>query len=189
VRDPEISAITWINSAGNPENIYDSLQRIGQFRAVRYRGSLKISSYIPFKPWLVLKLGLEGMVYRAPVVYFNELERFGGIKNLRGFNEQSIFASEFSMATVELRFVSGNTGYLAPFYHLGRFRDGSGTVNPTSGYLHGMGIQTAFTTAAGILNLAWALGKSGTSASVLPFEKHSLHITPVFCHACVLSGC
>jgi hypothetical protein len=180
VRDPEISGITWINAAGNKENIYDSLDRIGQLRATRYRISVKVQRYFEILPWLVLKTGLDAIQYRAPVIYFNELERFGGIKNLRGFNEQSIFASEFYMGTAELRFISGASGYLAPFYHFGWFKDGSNSTTPASGYVQGMGIQTAFRTAAGILNMAWALGKSGNQPLGLNQSRFHLGISSSF---------
>ncbi|MBS3915714.1 MAG: hypothetical protein KG003_14565 [Bacteroidetes bacterium] len=166
VSDPEIGAITWLNGQGITENIYDSLKRVGQMQVSRYKLQTKIQSFVPLKSWMVLRTSLDASLYRAPQIYFNELERFGGIKNLRGFNEQSIFANEFYMATAELRFVTGNQGYIGPFYHLAWFNDASKSRITYSGWLQGTGIQTGFRTAAGILNLAWAISKTGT----LPFS-------------------
>ncbi len=179
-RDPEIEAITWTNISGNSENIYDSLDRIGQFRVTRYRVSLKFNGFIKLRSWLVLRTGADVMQYRAPAIFFNELDRFGGIKNLRGFNEQSIFASEFYMGTLELRFVSKNTGYIGPFYHLAWYKDASATTIPGSGTLHGLGIQSAVQTAAGVLQMAWALGKSGTQPMALNQSRFHIGISSSF---------
>lgn len=173
LRDASLEGIRWTNAAGVVENIYDSLDRSGLLRTSNYRLDGSAFRFTRLGKMVVLKTAAEGHLYYAPTVYFNELERYGGIKNIRGFTEQSIFASEFVMGTLELRFQSGNAGFIGPFYHLGRFRDRSGLSSPGSGWLHGTGISAAIQTGSGVLHLAWALGKSGSQP--LAFNQSRFH--------------
>ena len=43
--------------------------------------------------------------YSSPVIYQNELYRFGGLNTLRGFNEEELFASTKGQLTLEYRFL------------------------------------------------------------------------------------
>lgn len=180
LRDAELENIRWINSSGVMENIYDSLERTGRFKITNYRFAGELTGFVKIRKFVVLKLAAEGTAYFAPGVYFNELERYGGIKNFRGFNEQSIFASEFYMGTAELRFQDSKSGYIGPFYHLGWYRDASGTTKPGYGWLQGAGIAAALKTGAGILNFAWAVGKSGSQAVALNQSRFHFGLSTTF---------
>lgn len=180
IQDPQIAQILWLNSMGQFENVYDSLKRTGKLTATQYRIQLSADKYLRLKPWMVLKIAAYGMRYQAPVVYFNELERFGGIKNFRGFNEQSIFANEFYMGTVELRFIQGQSAFLGPFYHLGWYKDAATSALIKESWLQGVGIVAGVKTAAGVLHLAWAVGKSGTQSFGLNQSKFHVGLSNTF---------
>jgi hypothetical protein len=51
----------------------------------------------------------------------NELFREGGTNSIRGFNEQSIFASKFSYLNSEFRFISKNNSYIYSIHDIGAF--------------------------------------------------------------------
>lgn len=180
LKDPQLEAITWTNYMGVQENVYDSLSRIGKLNVSQYRFELSADKYIKLSPWTVLKMSFLGMRYHAPTVYFNELERYGGIKNIRGFNEQSIFANEFYMGTVELRLVLNQSGYVGPFYHLGWYSDQSKLPTISNGQLQGAGMQAALRTAAGVLHLAWAVGKSNSQSFGLNQSKFHVGLSNTF---------
>ena len=176
LKDPAIEAIQWTNGAGVLWNVYDSLNATGAFKNNTYRFQLDAAVYQPLGRWMVLKAAAEYNHYRAPKVYFNELDRYGGIKSIRGFNEQSIFANEFYMGTLELRLMPDAESYLGPFYHVAFFRNQSET-SPSmlpQGWLHGLGIQSGIRTGAGILQFAWAVGKG--SGQRFGFNQSKFHV-------------
>jgi outer membrane protein assembly factor BamA len=105
-----------------------------------------------------LKLAFNGGVYSSPSTYRNELFRIGGYKLLRGFDEESILASQFVVGTLEYRYLIGLNSYLFSFV------DGGWAKNDVSGFtlnstFLGFGLGLAFETKAGIFNISYALGK------------------------------
>jgi len=105
-----------------------------------------------------LKLGFNGGVFSSPSTYRNELFRIGGYKLLRGFDEESILASQYAVGTLEYRYLIGLNSYLFTFL------DGGWAKNTVPGYgldniFLGFGLGLAFETKAGIFNISYALGK------------------------------
>jgi hypothetical protein len=180
LRDPAIEAIQWVNAQGVTENVYDSLNRVGALSVNQYRLKADVAVYQRLLPWMVLKLAGNAMKYHAPTVYFNELERYGGIKNIRGFNEQSIFANEFYMGTIELRLMPDQNAFIGPFYHLAWFRNQSTFNSAKSGFLQGLGLVAGLKTGAGVLHFALAMGKSGSQSIGLNQSKFHLGISSAF---------
>jgi hypothetical protein len=173
VEDARIAGIYWPNKAGIRENVFDSLKRTGKFKSPQIRYEYNLAQYIPVFDFLVLKLGAQGFQYIAPVVYFNELNRIGGIKSIRGFNEQSIFASTMHSASAELRVMLGNSGYFGPFYNVGYYENKSRLAQQGHDVLQGIGIASGIRTAAGILQIIWALGSS--SQQPFAFNNSKFH--------------
>ncbi len=93
----------------------------------------------------------------------NELFRIGGVNSIRGFNEESIFASTFSYFNIEYRFNTNNSSYLYSITDLGYIDN---EIINQSSQIYSLGLGYAFTTKVGILNLSYALGKF----SNLPFD-------------------
>ena len=118
------------------------------------------------------KLALQGGYLQSNRLYTNELFQVGGIKTLRGFDEESIFASEFLIATLEYRYLIGPSSYLFSFVdgaHAGRKNSQS---NYTGKYL-GVGLGLSFETKSGIFKLAYAVGKQPTST--MNFREAKIH--------------
>ncbi len=101
----------------NTYNLYDSLK----LSFSQFNFHLNIANMLPLhKQKWVLFTALDAKTIRSDKVFFNELFRLGGYKTLRGFDEQSIFANQYAMLNLELRyrfdensnvFVFGNTMY------------------------------------------------------------------------------
>lgn len=105
-----------------------------------------------------LKLGFNGGVYNSPNTYRNELFRIGGYKLLRGFDEESILASQYAVGTLEYRYLIGLNSYMFTFL------DGGWAKNTVEGFglnnsFLGFGLGLAFETKAGIFNISYAMGK------------------------------
>jgi outer membrane protein assembly factor BamA len=105
-----------------------------------------------------LKLGFNGGVYNSPTTYRNELFRIGGYKLLRGFDEESILASQYAVGTLEYRYLIGLNSYLFTFLDGGWAKNSVPGFNLNSTFL-GFGLGLAFETKAGIFNISYALGK------------------------------
>jgi hemolysin activation/secretion protein len=104
--------------------------------------------------------------------YFeNELFRIGGIYNLRGVNEESIFASAFTVFNLEYRFKPNISSY---FYTITDFSYAENNLTQTNTNVVSFGLGYAFQTKAGILNLSYALGKFDKEP--VSFDNSKIHI-------------
>jgi len=104
--------------------------------------------------------------------YFeNELFRIGGINNLRGVNEESVFASSFTIFNVEYRFKPNLSSY---FYSITDFSYSENKLILENTNVISLGLGYAFRTKAGILNLSYAIGKFNDSS--FTFDNSKVHI-------------
>jgi outer membrane protein assembly factor BamA len=88
----------------------------------------------------------------------NEVFQIGGYKLLRGFDEESIYATQYTVGTAEFRYLIGINAYLFTFADFGWARNDTYAENVSHTYL-GTGFGMALETKAGILNLSYAVGK------------------------------
>jgi outer membrane protein assembly factor BamA len=91
-------------------------------------------------------------------LFENELMRIGGLKTLRGFNEESIFASLYSINTIEYRFILEQNSYLFTFFDWAYYEKNT-IIDPIIDTPFGFGTGISFETKAGIFTLNYALGK------------------------------
>lgn len=151
--------------------LYDSLQE----RSGQYNISTKIATYWPAFAGTVLYLGADAAsFFGTQRLLANEQYRLGGARQLRGFNEQQIFASSYAMLTAEFRLLLGRDAFL---YAFGDFAyvDGRNQSAPdlAADYPLGFGAGVNFSTRAGIFGLSLAVGKR--SGEVLDFGAPKVH--------------
>lgn len=87
----------------------------------------------------------------------NELFRIGGVNSIRGFNEESIFASLYNVLKVEYRYNTNNTTYIYSISDFGYVENRLENLNQK---IYSLGLGYAFNTNFGLLNLSYAIGKS-----------------------------
>lgn len=150
-------------SAGNRKikknaNLDAKLYENIKLNSVQYRYSGSLAFYIPLFSKTAIKLGMDVAAIESKNLFSNELFRIGGFKSLRGFDEESITASFYDIATFEYRFIYEQNSYLFAFLN-GAYYE-SRTVN---NFIHdtpyGFGAGVCFETKAGIFSLTYALGK------------------------------
>jgi len=107
----------------------------------------------------------------------NELFRIGGINSIRGFNEESIFASLYSIAKIEYRYAVNSSSYIFSISDLGYIED---QLNNTSQKLYSLGLGYAFSTKFGLLNLSYAVGKSNNQSFELSNSRFHVKISSFF---------
>jgi outer membrane protein assembly factor BamA len=104
--------------------------------------------------------------------YFeNELFRVGGIYNLRGVNEESLFASAYSIFNLEYRYKTSQNSY---FYTISDFALIENRVVDEGFNVISFGLGYAFRTKAGIINLSYANGKFENSP--FSFDNSKVHV-------------
>lgn len=147
--------------------LYDAVKlNTYQFRLI---GSA--AHYFTMSRQTALKAGLSAGFLQSGNYFLNELFQIGGYKLLRGFTEESEYASKYLVGTIEYRYLIGvNSNFFA-------FVDGGWAKNPlqtisTHTYI-GTGLGMSFETKAGIFNLAWAVGKRNDSE--LNLRQSKLH--------------
>jgi outer membrane protein assembly factor BamA len=148
------------NSKLNPQ-IYEGLQ----LNSTEYKANINAAYYIPFFSRSAIKLGVVGGYLNAPSLLLNDLYRIGGFSVLRGFNEQSIYASAYSVGTVEFHYLLEQNSFLFLFFDQGWYQDNavSSDIAIKQDTPFGFGAGMNFQTKAGIFSLSYALGEgSGT---------------------------
>ena len=124
----------------------------------QYEMNAKVVGHIPLGARGTVRLAAQGGSMVNDRLFRNEIYRLGGIKNLRGVDEASIFCSSFAIGTMEYRFLFEENSNFFLFVDQGWYEDQSTDVLITDTPL-GFGAGTSFETKAGIFSLTYALGQ------------------------------
>nr|MBS0037954.1 BamA/TamA family outer membrane protein [Saprospiraceae bacterium] len=135
--------------------LYDSIS----LQTTVFNLGLTLNRFFPIGSIMTLKAELNtAVIYSDEQILFNELYRIGGNKLLRGFDEESVFASAYALSTLEYRLLTGRRSYFFTFFDLGYIENKSINAQLSSDWLMGFGGGMTFDTAAGIFSLSVALG-------------------------------
>lgn len=152
------NSITAIKNPADPFFDYGSLYDSIQLRATAFRLQAQVARYWKTGRQTTLKTALHTGMVQSPSLFRNELFQLGGFRLLRGFDDESIFASAYTVLTFEYRLLTGLNSYLYSFIDAGWVRNQSQFANTTNQFT-GAGLGMAFETRAGIFNVAFAAGK------------------------------
>ena len=159
----------------NP-TVYDNLL----LRSTQYQFDANMACYLRLAGNNVLKLGVQAAsVFGNSTIFKNELFRIGGLKTLRGFDEESIYASTYVIPTLEYRFLFAQNSNLL------LFAEGAWYENNSNGqYMHdtpvSVGAGVNFETKAGILSLNYGLGNQLGNGFDLRNGKIHFGLTALF---------
>ena len=154
------------------ESLYDSLN----LNTFQYRLEAQLAYYWPLAVLgrSTLKAGAQGgVIISGEDIYQNEQFRLGGNRLLRGFDEESIFATRFGVFTMEYRVLLGLNSYAFLFGDLSYLEDltaaGKRFDSP-----YGFGGGITIDTRAGLLgiSLAWGTRRSDS----LDFRNAKVHL-------------
>lgn len=138
----------------NYASLYDSI-KLKSYQ-LRIRGN--VAHYFPLGKGGVFKTAINGGFYSSPNIFRNELYQIGGYKLLRGFDEESIYATQYAVLTAEYRYLIGRNSYLFTFIDLAAAKNKYQDLNVNNQFTGG-GVGILFETKAGLLNLSLAAGK------------------------------
>jgi len=141
------------NASINPA-VYENIKLV----STQYIGDFEGAFFIPFANRNTFKIGNQTGFVEGENTFQNELIRIGGLKTLRGFDEESIFTSRYSIATLEYRFLLEQNSYLFLFYDQAWYENRN-VNNYVYDHPSGFGAGISFETKAGIFSINYALGK------------------------------
>jgi outer membrane protein assembly factor BamA len=177
-------SITMNSSAGNrkirknarlPATIYDNLDLF----AAQFQSDAVVNAYIPFGSRSCIRIGAQGAGLYSKQIFRNELLRIGGLKTLRGFDEESIYASAYVIPTVEFRFLFEQNSALLIFAE-GAWYENNSVKTYISDKPYSFGAGVNFETKAGIFSLNYALGSQFGNGIDLRSGKIHFGIVNVF---------
>ena len=138
----------------NYASLYDSVKA----RSYQFRVKLTAAHFFPVGKQATVKTAINGGLFISPSTFRNELFQIGGYKLLRGFNEESIYATQYAVLTAEYRYRLALNSYMFGFVDAGWVKNKYQAVDLNNNFT-GAGLGLAFETRFGLLNISYAAGK------------------------------
>ena len=138
----------------NYGSLYDSLK----LKTYQLRIKVNAAHYFPSGKRSTLKAQLNAGYFSSPNIFRNELFQIGGYKLLRGFDEESIYATQYGVLSAEYRYLLGLNSYMFGFMDAGWAKNKFQDINSSNNFIS-TGIGLLFETKFGLLNMSFALGK------------------------------
>ena len=162
----------------NPK-INDMAYSTLDLKTSQYQVEGTVVGYINLVKNHVVKLSTQfGSVF-GNTIYKNELFRIGGLRTLRGFDEESIYASSYVIPTIEYRFLFEKNSNLFVFGE-GAWYENHSVISRYDDNPISVGAGINFETKAGIFNLSYAIGKQQGNAFDLRIGKIHAGLTALF---------
>ncbi len=138
----------------NYSTLYDSVKA----RTYQFRVKLAGAHYFPVGKQATLKTAVNSGMFISPSTFRNELFQIGGYKLLRGFSEESIYATQYAVLTAEYRYLLSLNSYMFGFVDAGWVKNKYQSVDLNNNFI-GAGLGLSFETKFGLLNISYAAGK------------------------------
>lgn len=154
----ENNTITNLKDPQDPFFNFATLYDTVQMKTYQLRLQARLATYLRTGRQTVLKLAVNAGWYQSQNYYRNELFQLGGYRLLRGFDEESVYARNYAIATAEYRFLTGRNSYFFAFSDGGFAGYKDQQLSYRHGYI-GAGLGLAVETKNSVVNLSWAAGK------------------------------
>jgi outer membrane protein assembly factor BamA len=166
---------TIIKNSKINEKLYEDIN----LKSTIYNAEIQADFYIPIFKQSTINIGLKAASMQAENIFLNEAYRIGGNNSLRGFDEESIYATTYAITNLEYRLLFEQNSYLflfgnAAWYEL---KTKSDAVNDQP---FGFGTGVSFQTKAGIFSISYALGKQFDNPILLRAAKVHFGIVSLF---------
>ncbi len=165
--------ITDLLDENNPTFNFNSLYDPLDLNTFQYQVSGRLDKYFSIQKRTALKASIQGAtIISENLILRNEQFRIGGNQLLRGFDEESIFATSYVLGTLEYRYLIGQNSYFFLFGDMA-YVENKTNENDFSSQPIGLGAGMTFETKAGIFGISYALGKLEEAA--FEFRSAKVH--------------
>jgi hypothetical protein len=168
IQNSTIKSLALIDNNGKSYSIYDSMK----LEYIQYKFSFNADWFIPIASRATFRTQLNGAHIEAQNIFFNELYRIGGIRTLKGFDEQSIFASSYLIINTELRYLLQQNSNFMLFWNGAWYRNVA-RIPVLTDKPFGFGAGLNFETGAGIFSIYYAVGSQFNSQ--IEFNQAKIH--------------
>ena len=136
------------------EDLYNNIE----LSTMQYDTEFSGDAFIPTSKRSTIRIGQQAAYLIGNNLFENELYRIGGFRTLRGFDEESIFASFYTITHVEWRYLLEQNSYTYLFWNGAYYenRTNNKFIHDTP---YGFGLGLSFETKAGVFSLNYALGR------------------------------
>ncbi|PSR02521.1 MAG: hypothetical protein BRD50_07230 [Bacteroidetes bacterium SW_11_45_7] len=168
----ENNAITELQDPRNPERNLDHLYDSLELKSRHIEAEATFDKFWPISQRSTLLTGVDAAAVFSENLFTNELYRIGGSQVLRGFDEQSIRASLYSVATLEYRFLLTERAYFFSFFD-GAFVENRSNQVYRNDFPYGFGVGLTFDSEAGVFRVSYALGSQ--QGNPIDFRAAKIH--------------
>jgi outer membrane protein assembly factor BamA len=176
-RDSRIDAVQFKGPTDNLISVYDTMR----LRNLQGLIDAEIKWFIPVLKRQTLLLNLRSFTLLNRVVFFNELMQTGGNQSLRGFDEQSLFASNYQQMTIEFRHLLDEMSYAGIFFNAAYLENKSQEWEGNRyDWPLGFGVTGSLNVGGSQLRIAYALGRRQGSSIQLSSAKIHIGIINYF---------
>ena len=113
----------------------------------------------------------QSALFLSDTYYLNELYRIGGISTIRGFKEESIYSSSYSIVNFEYRYHMNQTSKIYSISDFGYIQNKMINDDTT---IYGFGLGYSYGTKNGLIDISYALGKQNNVP--IEFKNATFHI-------------
>jgi len=138
----------------NYSALYDSLKLNTQ----QIKLKINYAHYFPIGRSSTFKSAINFGSLMSSAIFRNELYQIGGFNLLRGFNEESIYAKQYEVLSLEYRLLFGTNSFISLFSDMGHVIDSYQSFKQENQF-YSAGLGFLFETKFGVLNLFYAVGK------------------------------
>ena len=139
---------------------------------VQYFASLNLKYNFYLNSKNIINIKSQNYYLQSDTYIINELQRFGGINSIRGFNENSLQANAFSSILTEYRYVLSPSIYVHSIIDYGYFQDKTTNLDDN---LLGLGFGFGLLTKNGLFNIVYANGS--TKGQAIKLSNSIIHIS------------
>jgi outer membrane protein assembly factor BamA len=155
------------NSALNPI-LYDSINT----KTTQFKFMLNGEVFIPAFRKTTILLRTENAYLFNQTIFVNEMFKLGGLRSLRGFDEESILASNYDMFLFEFRYLFEKNSFFAMFFNTAYYEKRA-PKNFVHDWPYGFGAGLAFDTKIGQFQFYYALGSQ--FSQTISFKQGKIH--------------
>lgn len=168
IRNPTVDALKFSQPDGSNKSLYDTIT----LSSTQYKLTFKGDVFLPLFDRATIRFEGNFGHLQSPVLFFSELFRLGGIRTLKGFDEQAIFASSYGIVNTELRYLLQQNSHVMLFWN-GAWYQNKIRQPLLKDTPYGFGAGLNFETGAGIFSLYYAVGKQFNNS--IEFNKAKIH--------------
>lgn len=137
---------------------YESLYQNIQLKNYQIRVKLNATHFFKISKTSTFKTAANFGLYNSPAIFRNDVFQIGGYKLLRGFDEESIFATSYFVTTAEYRLLTNLNSYVFGFVDAALTNTKFFNTNVNNKFIS-TGLGILYETKGGLLNISLAIGK------------------------------